>query len=245
MMPAADDVTDDAFLGGRLAILQPSRGYRAGVDAVLLAAACQADAGVRVLDAGAGVGVVGLCVARRCPTASVTLLEREPVYAHLARENVARNGLLARVTVVEADVTDPAGLSGEFAHVLANPPYQATGQGRRPPDDLKAAAHEMPAGALDAWARAFARLAAPGGTVTVIHRAEALADLLSVLDGRFGELLVRPIHPRAEAPAVRVLVRGVKGSRGRLSIAPPLVLHDRDGAFLPDVAAVLREGAPL
>src|SRR5512140_3587080 len=123
-MPVADDLTDDAFLGGRLMILQPARGYRAGIDAVLLAACCAAAAGETVLDAGSGVGVVGLCVASRCPGARVTLVEREPVYADLARRNVERNALADRVTVVTADLTQPGSLPHDQAHVLANPPYQ-------------------------------------------------------------------------------------------------------------------------
>ena len=70
---------DDAFLGGALRILQPQEGYRAGLDAVLLAAAApvRASRKDRVLDVGAGVGVVGLAVAQRMHRAHVTLVERD------------------------------------------------------------------------------------------------------------------------------------------------------------------------
>ena len=145
-------LTSDAFLGGALDILQPASGYRAGLDAVLLAAACGARVGegARVLDAGAGVGVAGLCVARRVADAHVTLVEREPVLAGTARENVVRNALAEQVHVVELDITDGgAGIhradtldaairAGAFSHVIANPPYFAEGRGTRSPADLKA-----------------------------------------------------------------------------------------------------------
>jgi tRNA1(Val) A37 N6-methylase TrmN6 len=255
----AHRLTSDAFLGGALDILQPASGYRAGLDAVLLAAACGVRSGenARVLDAGAGVGVAGLCVARRISDAHVTLVEREPVLAGIARENVVRNALVARVQVVELDITaGGAGVHrasgsqvdlrpGAFSHVIANPPYHAEGRGTRPPADLKAAAHQMTDGALDLWCRFLATAAANDGLVTVIHRAEALGVLLDGLARRFGALCVLPLHPRVGAEAHRVIVQGRKGSRAPLRLLQGLVLHSAGNAFVPAIEAVLREGAAL
>jgi tRNA1(Val) A37 N6-methylase TrmN6 len=251
---AIDQPTDDAFLGGRLQILQPRSGYRAGLDAVMLAAAVPAAAGktMRVLDLGAGVGTAGLCLARRIEAARVTLFEREPALARLAEENVARNGLGSRVRVVEGDVGVSAGalraldLAEEsFDHVVANPPFHSLDAGTLATDALKAGSHAMPETELAHWARFMARMAAPGGGVTVIHKAEALIRLLAVLDGRFGGLLVLPLYPRAGVPAHRVLVQGLKGSRAPLALLPGLVLHGAGDDFTPEAQAVLRDGAAL
>ncbi|MCL4766879.1 MAG: methyltransferase [Hyphomicrobiaceae bacterium] len=250
----SSDVTEDAFLGGALTILQPRAGYRAGLDAVLLAAAAPAGsgAGERVLDAGAGVGVVGLCIARRVSSARVTLIESEPRLVALARDNVVRNGLEARVEVIAADLTGrasalaAAGLASDaFEHVVANPPFHIEGRGRRPRHPIKAAAHAMPADGLDRWVRFLARVAAPGGSLTMIHRPDVLPDLLSLLVGRFGSLKVLPVHPRAGAHAVRMLVQGRKGSRAPLTLLSGLVLHRDDGGFRPEVADILRIGTAL
>lgn len=249
-----DELSDDAFLGGTLRILQPRSGYRAGVDAVLLAAAVPLEAGeaAEVLDCGAGVGTVGLCVAARCGGARVTLVEREDELIRLASANVARNGLEARIRVVAGDLTAAAGNSDaprlapeSFDHVLANPPFHDAGDGTRARDPLKAVSHAMARDGLDLWVRFAARMARPGGRVTVIHKAAALPALLAALDGRFGGLTVRSIHPRAAAPAIRVLVGGIKGSRAEPVLLPALVLHDTDGAFAPDVDRILRQGAGL
>ena len=241
----------DAFLGGALMIEQPVTGYRAGLDAVLLAAACRAQAGERVLDAGAGVGVVGLCVARRVAGARVTLFEREPVLAALAEGNAVRNGLEGRVAVAVADLTQPlsrlgpmAAEVGQYQHVLANPPYYADGRGTPATDPLKAGSHAMAAGSLDDWARFLAAMAAPDGRMMLIHRADALDEILAVLERRFGGLVVRPIYPRVGEMASRLLISGRKGSRAPLSIAPGLVLHD-GAAYRPEIEAVLRHGAAL
>jgi tRNA1(Val) A37 N6-methylase TrmN6 len=251
---AERSVTDDAFLGGALRILQPKDGYRAGVDAVLLAASAPAKAGrrERVLDVGAGVGVVGLAVARRIADATVVLVERDPRLAELARANVEHNGLSERVRVIEADVERPlngqpaiAALAESFDHVLANPPFHTEGRGTAAADTAKAAANAMAEGSFVGWSRFLAAMARPSGTAAVIHKAEALAALLAACEGRFGALEVLPIHPRQDATAIRVIVRGTKGSRGPLSLLPQLTLHGDDNGFRPEIERVLREGAGL
>jgi tRNA1(Val) A37 N6-methylase TrmN6 len=251
----ARGLTEDAFLGDQLMVLQPARGYRAGLDAVLLAAAAPLPAGAgpfSVLDVGAGVGVVGLCLARRVPQAQVTLVERDPSLAALARENAGRNGLADRVTVMEADVLAPLGEAPDlraraesFDVVLSNPPYHDAEAGTPAADPQKAGSHAMPAGALERWLRFMASMTKPGGTIALVHRADALGDLLEASRRRFGALRIQPLHPREGAPANRVIVSGVRGSRAPLSLCAGLVLHAEEGGFTPRVEAALRHGAAL
>ena len=244
--------TDDAFLGGALRIRQPVGGYRAGLDAVLLAATLSAERGERVLDIGAGVGVVGLAAAWRVPDIEVTLVERDPGLAALARDNIASNGLGARVGDVVADITRPlrelpelGGLAETYDHALANPPYHVEGRGTLAGKPLKAAANAMPAGALDRWIRFAAAMLRPGGSLTLIHRPDALAGLLAALGGRFGGVVLLPVYPRASEPASRLLARAVKGSRAPLQLRPGLFLHDDGHGFGPWIEAILRRGAAL
>ena len=246
--------TDDAFLGGSLRILQPKNGYRAGIDAVLLAAAApvRVSRKERVLDVGAGVGVVGLAVARRAPRADVTLVERESLLAGIARGNIERNGLQARVRLVQADVSRRLDELPElrpdaesFDHVLANPPYNQQGAGTVSVAALKATANVMPGGNLARWARFMAAMARPGGSATMIHRADAIGEVLSAFAGRFGGLIVFPLYPREGKSAIRVLVQGIKGSNAPVELRPGLVLHDAGNRFRPEAEAILRQGAGL
>ncbi len=258
MTPIDDTLTDDAFLGGALAILQPAKGYRAGLDAILLAAAAPVVAGrtARVLDAGAGVGVVGLAIAARVPDADVTLVEREPAAAELARRNIARNALGGRVRVVVVDVAGGGALlhaaaktetlrPAQFDHVVSNPPYYATGAGTPPSTRSKAASHQMAPDGLDGWMAFLATAAAASGTLTMIHRAEALAHVLASIGNRFGGIRIRPVHSFEGQPAGRILVSAIKDSRAPLVLLPGLVLHGPDGRYLPAIDAILRHGAPL
>lgn len=247
--------TEDAFLGGALIIRQPAKGYRAGVDAVLLAAAVAGAEGGRqtLLDAGAGVGTAGLSVARRLGGASVVLVEREAALVQLARENIRDNGLADRARVVHCDLVDVAAeelsaagvLPDTFDHVVANPPFHAEGYGTPSQSDLKAVSHAMPPATLDHWLRFLARMCRPGGRASVIHKADALAEVLDAFGRRFGGLLVLPIHPRAGEPAIRVLVQGIKGSRAPLRILAPAILHGEGHEFTSGASAVLRLGAAL
>jgi tRNA1(Val) A37 N6-methylase TrmN6 len=248
------EITEDAFLGGALKLLQPAKGYRAGVDAVLLAASipCGPAALERCLDAGGGVGTVGLSVVRRCPNATAVLLERAEKLVELAEENVKRNELAGRVKVFSGDLTQSwsemagHGLASEsFDHVFANPPFHIDGRGTPSPDPWRGAAHSMPEGDLDLWGRLLARMAAPGGTGTIIHKAEALGLVLSAFAGRFGGLRILPIYPRVGQPAIRIIVQGTKGSRAPLTILSGFILHGEGNAFTPEAEAILRGGAAL
>ena len=238
-------VTQDTLLSGRLQLTQPAKGHRAGTDAVLLGAAAPTTSGL-IIDVGAGVGTVGLILALRNEAARVVLLERDPVFAALARQNAGRNTLAGRVTVAETDVLATlvrrsAGVRNESADVVVtNPPFYDADSGRRSSDPLKRAAHVIE-GTLTDWVRASMTLLKPGGTFVLIHRPEALAEALPALGRGMGGIHIQPIHAKAASPATRIVLRATKGSRKPLELGPPLVLHDDAGTFTKEAAA-LHEG---
>jgi tRNA1(Val) A37 N6-methylase TrmN6 len=240
--------TTDGFLGGRIGIIQPRGGHRAGSDAVFLAAAVSARTSGRVLDAGAGVGASALCLLARVPGLEVTAVEIDAHLCALAEKNAERNGFAGRFKVVNADVTWPAkalraaGLLREgYDQMIANPPFHAEGAVRAAPDPARATAHVMGAGGLGAWVRFLTAFAAPKGRLTLIHRAECLGELLGLLDRRFGDIAVFPLFPKRGEPATRIILQGRKGSRAGLKLLPGLVLHEPGGSYTAEAEAVLRE----
>lgn len=247
--PALPDLSSDDFLGGRLSMLQPRKGHRSGIEAVLIAAAVPLAAGQTVVDIGSGVGVAGLCALARVQEARAILVEADADMAGLAANNAERNGFSHRVDVHTLDITAPgaiagAGLSGSADHALANPPFYDPAASRTSP--AKARAHAAPAETLDAWLRFAAAVVRPGGSLTLVHRAEALRLVLDAFGRRFGGATVLPVHGRPGQPATRVIVQGRKGSRAPLAILPGLVLHEAEGhGFRAVVEAVLRNGAHL
>jgi tRNA1(Val) A37 N6-methylase TrmN6 len=239
-------VTDDALFAGDLKLLQPKTGHRAGTDAVLLAAATPPEA-CRIADLGASTGLVGLRAAQMNPQASTVLIERDVDMARLATENAARNGLSDRVAIRQADafaLAGEAGLREAFDVVLTNPPFFKADEIRVSPNSQRAGAHVLEA-SLDDWMRNATTILAPKGQLLVIHRADALGELLAACARRIGGVRLRFIHPDAGAPAIRVLLAGRKGSCAPLSVLPPLILHGAGGAFVPEVAALHRGEARL
>jgi len=240
-------VTEHRLLGGRVLLRQAAGGYRAGLDAALLAAACDAGGAARVLEAGCGAGAVLLAAALRRPQARFTGMERDPAACALAGQNIIANGLAARVEVIEGDVAQGFRALGlpVFDAALANPPYFDDPAALRGPAPAKRGAWIADDG-LAAWAGFLLKAVREGGTITVIHRADRLADILALLAPKAGSFQVRPIHPFADAPARRVLVRATKTGKAPLVLLPPLVLHVRDGPKHTDEAeAVLRGEAAL
>lgn len=241
------DVTEDGLLDGRVRLRQPRAGYRAGADAALLAAACDALPGERVIEAGCGAGGAMLAAAIRRPGVRFTGVERDAQAAALARENVALNGLEDRVEVIEGDVATGFRALGlePFDHALCNPPFFDDPGELRAPHPAKTAAWMADAG-LAAWTAFLLKAVREGGTITIIHRADRLADLLALLGEKAGSFRVRPIHPFADEPAKRVLVRAVKTGKAPLVLLPPLILHDRGGGkHTAEAEAILRGQAAL
>jgi len=242
--------SEDAVLGGRLVLRQPLKGHRVGHDAILLAAACSARPGDRLVDLGAGVGAAALAVALRIEDLVVTMVEIDPALVILARENAASNGLAERARAVQLDVgaMSAAFVAAELApggadHVLMNPPFNAA---QNPsPDRGRRLAYAAADDTLGVWLGAVAGLLRPGGTLTLIWRADGLSEVLAALAADFGAVTVLPVHPRPDAAAIRVLIRAIKASRGPLSLLPGLILADATGRPTAQTETVLREGAVL
>jgi tRNA1(Val) A37 N6-methylase TrmN6 len=242
-------LTEDAFLGGKLRVLQPEKGYRAGIDAVFLAASIPVAPGETVFEAGIGTGVAALCLIARNPACHITGMEITSRYAMLCEENAKRNGFGQHLRVIHGDVKDALRRDlvhlpthGSFSHAFANPPYFEDGKSTPSPNLLKAAAHSFGPEDLDIWIKVMHAMVALRGTVTLVHRAETLGKLLSSMEDRFGDVRVAPLYARTGTAASRVIVQGVKGSKAPMQLLPGLVLHGDDSQFTADADAVLREG---
>lgn len=245
-----DDVSDDFLLDGRVKFSQPASGYRVGIDPVFLAAAVPARNGERVLDVGAGAGAAALCLAARVPGVRVVGLDSERMMVRIAAGNAKANGMAERVEFFLGDLAAPPIrlTPASFDHVMANPPFVAAGGGNRPPDPVKAAATMEDAGVgLDEWLRFCLLMVRPKGSVTLIHRADRLRDLLNGLAGKVGDLSIFPLWPSGDGrtPAKRIVVSGRRGSGGPLAIMPGLVLHESDGRYTAAAERILRRGEAL
>jgi tRNA1(Val) A37 N6-methylase TrmN6 len=235
MTVSGDAFTTDAFLSGAVRLVQPARGYRAGADAILLAAAVEAPAGAVLLEAGCGAGAALLAAAVGLPDVRFVGLERDAAALALARENVRLNGLEDRVEIVEGDAL---AAGAPFDGVFCNPPFDE--EGAPEPHPARRSSYLSEAG-VEGWIKALSNRLKGGARLTLIQRAVHLPAILAALEGRLGGAEVFPIRPSADQPAKRVLVRAAKGSRAPLRLLKGLDLHDSGGAkFTPEADAIFK-----
>jgi tRNA1(Val) A37 N6-methylase TrmN6 len=246
---APASLTEDAFLDGKIRLLQPEKGYRAGIDAVFLASAIPISAGETCFEAGIGVGAASLCLVQRNPAIHLTGLEVNARYAMLCEENAKRNGFAHSVKVIHADVKEALRKDlahmpqhGSFQHAFANPPYYEEGKVTASPTLLKAQAHAFGPDDLDIWIKVMYAMVGLRGTVTLIHKPDALPQILAAMADKFGDIRIAPLFARAGHSASRIIVQAIKGSRAPMQLLPGLILHEEDNAFTPDAEAVLRSG---
>jgi tRNA1(Val) A37 N6-methylase TrmN6 len=168
----------------------------------------------------------------------------------LAATNADANRLQARVAALDvtanADVFATSGLGPDSADVvLMNPPFNDAGRHRASPDPARKVAHVAAADTLETWIHAARRVLKSGGVLTLIWRADGLAEVLAVLDRGFGSIEILPIHPSPDAPAIRVLVSAVKGGRAPMALHPGLALQNVSGGASAEAQAILDGKAAL
>ena len=201
---------------------------------MLLAAATPARPGDRVADLGAGVGAAGLAVAKRVAGINLVLVEIDAVLAGLASTNAAANAIAADVIVLDIESAAAAFASAGLAPdsidvVLMNPPFNDPARHRISPDKAREIAHVATATTLESWVHAGRRILKSGGVLTLIWRADGIAEVLAALDRGFGSLHILPVHSDAKLPANRVLIRAAKGGRAPAQIHPAVMLNDESG----------------
>ncbi len=240
------ELTCDSILRGRLRLWQPVVGYRFSIDPLLLIDFVSDGAVGQVADLGAGVGIVGLGLARRFERAQVTLVELQPRLAELSRRNIIENELTDRCRVVLADVlsasTKQVLPGGRFELVASCPPYYPVGHGGVNPDSEEAIARHELRLPLPKLVAAAKRLVGFRGRVAFVYPSPRLSELLVALaECSLPVRRLRLVHPQAGEPAQRVMVEAQKGYRGGLLIEPPLYIREADGRYTAQARRALGE----
>lgn len=234
------DLSKDYILGKAIWLWQRKDGYRAGLDAALLAARFKIDPGQTVLDVGCGVGAVALSIAKRNNGAQVTGLERDEETHTLFQRNITENEFTDCVSPICADVSDGFANIGldRFDFVVSNPPYFDDAGAMRLENTAKAGAYICDPG-LQAWIKFMMDATKSGGHIAIIHRADALGDILAGFGRTMGEVVILPVYSYGGQYAKRVLVTAKKHRKGALSIRPSFTVHQKDGKYTPEVEAIL------
>lgn len=240
------ETTVDGILNRSVMLEQPKTGYRVAIDTVLLASAVPAVCGQKVLELGCGVGGAMLALARRIQGIPITGIEIQPDLARLCAANIARNAFAVGCEVIEGDATNlPDPFIGAFDHVMLNPPYHEESSHDASPNAGKRTANTENHGDLSRWIASAAKALRAGGTMTLIHRADRMDDIVSELGFDFGNIQIKPIAPKQSLPAKRIIVRAQKSAPISRITLPPLIMHDQDGSYTTEADGILRDVATM
>jgi tRNA1Val (adenine37-N6)-methyltransferase len=218
---------------GIVTILQPKKGFRFTLDSLLLADFCCIKPRHRILEPGAGTGIISLVLAKKFPFARFVADEVEPQAYSLLRRNVEDNGLVDNIVTVDGDIEHLSRsiTSGAFDIIVANPPYTKLGTGRKSPSPERQGARQNQTASLNAWLDLHTLLKNKG-RYFLVFPASRVAELLSLLRGKKLEpKRLRSVHPSANKPASLVLIESIKGAGTGLEIMPPLIVHEPNGGY--------------
>jgi tRNA1Val (adenine37-N6)-methyltransferase len=235
------DRTEDTFFSGRLKVFQHRKGYRFSIDAVLLAAFSAPEAKDRIVDLGAGCGIIPLILGYRHPAVSIAGIEIQPELAELAARNVEDNGLKERITITCGDMRSVSiqAVSGPVDLVISNPPYRKGRSGRINPHPQRAVARHEILATIQNVAGVAARLLGIGGRFSVVYPAERITDLLTCMRSAGIEPKhIQTVHAKDQDPPRLVLVSGTKGGRPGAAIHEPLMIYRPDGTYTDRVQAM-------
>ncbi len=238
--------TCDAILGGRIRVIQPRRGYRFSVDSILLARFVSIRRRDRVLELGAGTGVIALAIATLYQPREIVALEIQPELVAMIRRNAELNQIDS-IRLIETDLrrlNDPRMERESFDVVLANPPYRAGKAGRISPNAARRLARSEASATLEDFIAAASRYARRGGRAAFVFAADRSAELISMLrEHRVEPKRIRFVHPFSDAPATTVLIEARKNGGIEVAIEPPLILFDAPGVYSREAREILGEVA--
>lgn len=231
----------DDFLGGKVKLKQPKKGYRITSDSIYLAACINPKKGERILDVGAGTGAILSCLAARLgdEVQDLTLhgIEIQQELLALARENSIKEIKYFQGDIMKnIDGCD----ANSYHHVISNPPYYDKGTATLSPYPSKATAHGSKMDDLKVWISRCLRMVRPKGYLTVVHRADRLDDILSVLTEKAGSIIIYPFRSKSEKEANRVIIRAQKDAKGLLSLKSGMIVHKSDGNYSDAAENILR-----
>lgn len=234
---------DDLHRGGYHIIQDPGR-FCFGVDAVILSGFARVKRGENALDLGTGTGVIPVLLAAKTEGRHFTGLEIQPESAEMAARSVRLNELEERVSIVQGDIKEAAGIFGgsTFDVVVSNPPYMNSGGGLVNLGEAKAIARHEILCTLEDVAAAAGKILRPKGRFYMIHRPHRLTDILTVLrQYKLEPKRVRFVHPYVDKPPTMVLVEAGRGGRPMVKVEAPLVIYRAPGEYTEEIYQIYYE----
>ncbi len=238
--------TRDYFLGDKILIEQPQDSYRAGMDSVFLAAFASAK-NKTVLELGAGVGVLAICLAFLQKGSKIVALEKNKHFYELLQKNIRANNM---EQIIEAKLGDIVNIDkieeGFFDVVIFNPPFFKKDEIQLPKSDLKIDGNVEQNATLETFISVALKKLKPKGYVYLIHKSERLQEILAILYNKgYQNVTIMPFCSKKLLPSNRIIVKVKKQKGGKTILLPNKIVHKDDNSFMEDIEDILYNGKSI
>ena len=228
---------DDLERNG-LRIIQDTKRFCFGMDAVLLSGFVHVKDGASVLDMGTGTGIIPILLSAKTGAKSIKALEIQKDSAEMANRSVKLNNLEEKIEIVEGDIKEVASIfpKASFDAVTCNPPYMIGEHGLKNPDSAMAIARHEVLLTFDDVAAGAASMLKSGGSFFLVHRPFRLAELFLTLQKyRLEPKRMQLVYPFVDKEPNMVLIEAVRGGRSRLEVLKPLIIYKEPGVYSDEI----------
>jgi len=215
------------FLEGSIIVYQPKKGFRFGIDSILLAHFLNLKPQDLVLEVGAGSGIISLIALKRFPKAKIFALELESIFIECLKRNILENKLQEKLFIIKGDIKTPLFKSGIFDVIFSNPPYFKSKSGRKSPYEIENIARRDVEFELDEFLKKVSSLLKNKGKFYLVFTALRLAELIYLLKkNKLEPKLLRLVYSYPGSEAKLVLLLAVKNAKEEIRIFSPLYIYD-------------------
>ena len=237
-VPLKENERIDDLQRNHYRIIQDSRRFCFGMDAVLLSGFAKAKEGDQVLDLGTGTGIIPILMEAKTKAEHLTGLEIQPDSADMARRSVKLNRLEKKIDIVTGDIKEADSLFGaaSFDVVTCNPPYMTEHHGITNPHSPKAIARHELLCTLEDVIRVSSRLLKPGGNFFMVHRPFRLADIIVLLrQYKLEPKRMKLVYPFVDKEPNMVLIEANRGGRAAMTVEKPLIVYKEQGVYTDEI----------
>lgn len=217
--------TKDKFLGGKILISQPKKGFRTSIDSIFLSAAVNLKKNNSILELGCGVGTIMCCLKERERNISVYGVELQKKYAEFAKKNLKDNNFEGKIFNSNIINLPNEILKKSFDHIIFNPPYLKKDTILESTINEKKISIKESEVMLDDWIKIALKRCVNGGQINFVHRVERLSEILHLIGDKAGCIKILPIFSNKNKNSNRIIITAKKGSKSNLKIMPPLIVH--------------------
>lgn len=215
-------------------IIQNSKKFCFGMDAVLLSGFAKVKRDELVLDLGTGTGIIPILLEAKTEGKHFTGLEIQEESADMAKRSITLNNLNEKINIVVGDIKEASKIFGaaSFHVVTSNPPYMTDHHGLTNPELPKAIARHEILCSLDDVVREAAKVLKPNGRFYMVHRPFRLVEILNKLtEYNLEPKRLKMVHPFVDKEPNMVLIECLKGGKSRLTVDPPLIVYKEQNVY--------------